>query len=131
MLTYHEITQEYKLPPLEACSDCQIHVLNRGSVLPATCLIHSSNSPHASGTCAHRERIFCLLRHQRFQKTHAKMHICVEIKFTIEAEEGIDGGAYYLLHREVVVQRHLLHPCHQAFIRVHCMRSTKQHQEHV
>jgi hypothetical protein len=38
---------------------------------------------------------------------------------TVEAEEGADGGAHFLLHREVVVQRHLLHPRHQALVRVH------------
>ena len=38
---------------------------------------------------------------------------------TVEAEEGADGGAHLLLHREVVVQGHLLHPRHQALVGVH------------
>lgn len=39
--------------------------------------------------------------------------------FTVEAEEGVGGGADFLLHCEVVVQGHLLHPRHQALVRVH------------
>lgn len=39
--------------------------------------------------------------------------------FTVESKEGADGGAHFLLHGEVVVQGHLLHPRHQALVRVH------------
>lgn len=46
--------------------------------------------------------------------------------FTVEAEEGVGGGADFLLHCEVVVQGHLLHPCHQAFVCVHCSWETQQ-----
>ena len=42
-----------------------------------------------------------------------------EVELTVEAEECADGGAHFLLHFEVVVQGHLLHPRHQALIRVH------------
>jgi hypothetical protein len=40
--------------------------------------------------------------------------------FTIEAKEGVCGGTHFLLYFEVVIQGHLLHPCHQAFICIHC-----------
>jgi hypothetical protein len=41
------------------------------------------------------------------------------VKLTVEAEERADRGAHFLLHFEVVIQGHLLHPCHQALIGVH------------
>jgi hypothetical protein len=40
----------------------------------------------------------------------------IEAELTIEAEEGISGGARFLFHSKVVIQGHLLHPRHQAFI---------------
>ena len=40
-------------------------------------------------------------------------------ELTVEAEEGVGGGAGLLLHCEVVIQGHLLHPRHQALVRVH------------
>ena len=40
--------------------------------------------------------------------------------FTIEAKEGISGGSHFLLNFKVIVQGHLLHPCHQAFVCIHC-----------
>lgn len=39
---------------------------------------------------------------------------------TIEAEEGMGGGADFLLDSEMVVQRHLLKSCHHTLVRVHC-----------
>lgn len=39
---------------------------------------------------------------------------------TIEAEEGIGGRAHFLLHLKMVIQRHLLHSCHQTLVRIHC-----------
>lgn len=43
-----------------------------------------------------------------------------EFERTIEAEEGMCGGADFLLDREMVVQRHLLKSCHHTLIGVHC-----------
>jgi hypothetical protein len=40
----------------------------------------------------------------------------MDAELTIEAKERISGGARFLLHSKVVIQGHLLHPCHQAFI---------------
>ena len=68
----------------------------------------------------HRER-----PHERLRE-----HTWEEREITIEAEEGVGGGADFLLHGEVVIQGHLLHPCHQAFIRVHCSH-TEGNQQHV
>ena len=38
---------------------------------------------------------------------------------TIEAKEGVCGGSHFLLHCEVIVKGHFLHPRHQALIRIH------------
>lgn len=49
--TYLEITEEYKLPSLEACSDSQIHVLYCGSIFPTSGLIESRYPPDTGGPC--------------------------------------------------------------------------------
>ncbi len=50
---------------------------------------------------------------------------------TVETKECVHKWAWLLLHFEVVVQWHLLYPCHQANIVVHC-KITRQRpgQEH-
>lgn len=46
---------------------------------------------------------------------------------TIEAKEAIGSWPNTLLHREVVVQGHLLHLCHQALFTIHCDHKHKNH----
>lgn len=36
--------------------------------------------------------------------------------YTIEAKEGVSCRANFLLDSEMVIQRHLLHSCQQAFV---------------
>ena len=40
--------------------------------------------------------------------------------FTIEAEERMSSWPNFLLHSEMVIQRHFLHSCQQALICIHC-----------
>jgi len=63
--------------------------------------------------------------HRRERPTReGVIEVLKETELTIEAEEGVGGGADLLLHCKVVIQGDLLHPCHQAFICVHCSRKT-------
>ena len=133
---YLEITKVHKFPSLETCSDSQVHVFNCGSVLPATCLIQSRYAPHTSGSYStsyvinwkQGKNTYLSLQkkyrqnHENDKKeTHRMLHKSkVETKFTIESKKGIGRRAHFLLHLEVVVQGHLLHSCHQAFICIHC-----------
>lgn len=45
---------------------------------------------------------------------------------TIKAKKSIGGRAHFLLHCEMIIQGHFLHPCHQAFISIHCNHYTPQ-----
>jgi hypothetical protein len=51
----------------------------------------------------------------------------VNCLLTIEAKEAIGSWPNTLLHREVVVQGHLLHLCHQALFTIHCDHKHKNH----
>jgi hypothetical protein len=55
---YLNIAEVDKLPPLEARTDSEVHVLHRRAVLPPSGLIDGGDAPHASGPWT-RKRIRC------------------------------------------------------------------------
>lgn len=75
------------------------------------CILHTPAVP--ADTC---------IRDRRLLVMHAKR----EEGLTVEPEERVRGRPYFLLHAEVVIQRHLLEAGQEAFVSIHCTRTDRR-----
>ena len=67
-----------------------------------------------------KENIFFLFVNEKKKKKEKEKRVLVLL--TIESKKSIGGGAHFLFHSEMVIQRHFLHSSHQTLIRVHCQK---------
>jgi len=111
---YLEVTNINKLPAFEASPDSQIHVLYRCSSLPPSSFIDCWYSPHTSSTCTQFPYLYqsVLDIYGTLRKKIRPIYCFVNMGFTIESKESIGSRPHFLFHSEMVIQWHLLHPCH-------------------
>ena len=137
---YPNITNIQEFPSLEACPYSQVHIFYSGAIFPSSRLINSRHAPHTSCTCKQNIVIAFHIAYptpscDNWQETYqGKIRTSVygyEPALTIKAKKWIHKWSWFLLNFEMIVQRHLLYPCHQANIIVHC-KITRQRpgQEH-
>lgn len=122
---YLKVTKINKFPALEAGSDSQVHVLDRGPVLPPARFIYRWYPPYSRGSY-HHSSVHHHRHHQFIEKNNKNKNKWRSGYFTVKTEEGVGWRAHFLLHCEVVVQWHLLHSRHEALVRVHCSHTPRQ-----